>query len=121
MAKKRKQARRRSRQEWARLVAEYRRSGQSQSAFAQSRGLGLASLARWSRLLGREDERATGDDREGGLIELVADEGPIRATTPEAEGARLLVGRSVCLELPHWPAPDYVAQIARAYEAVSAC
>ena len=90
MAKKRKQGRLRSRQEWARLVAEYRSSGQSQRAFSQSRGLTLSSLARWSSLLGCEDERAKDGDREGGLIELVADERPLGATMPEAEGARLL-------------------------------
>lgn len=103
------------------MVAEYRSSGQSQVAFAQSRGLTLSSLARWSRLLGREDERAQGGDLEGGLIELVSDERPLRATMPEEEGARLWVGRSVFLELPQWPAPDYVAQVARAYEEVSSC
>jgi len=121
VAKKRKQGKRRGRQEWSRLVSEYRSSGQSQRAFAQSRGLVLSSLARWSSLLGREEERAKGGQREGGLIELVADERPLRATMPEAGGVRLLVGRSVCLELAHLPAPDYVAQLARAYEAVSPC
>lgn len=121
MAKKRKHGRRRSREEWKRLVAEYRSSGQSQRAFAQSRGLCLSSLTRWLTLLRREDERAKGGQGEGGLMELVADERPLRATMAEAEGARLLVGRSVCLELPHWPAPDYVALIARAYEAVPPC
>ena len=120
MEKKRKQVRR-SRDEWKRIVEEYRSSGQSQRAFAQTRGLNLSSLSRWSRLLPREDERGKGGYREAGLIELVADQRPHRATVFEADGARLLVGRSVSLELASLPAPDYVALIARAYEAVSPC
>ena len=120
MGKKRKQVRL-SREEWRRIVAEFRSSGLSQREFAESRGLSVSSVARWSRRLWRE--AACDDDGAavGGLVELVDSPRAVRAEAPGIEGARLLVGGSVCLELPSWPSPDYVALIARAYEAMSPC
>ncbi|MCH9034237.1 MAG: hypothetical protein IID42_07010 [Planctomycetes bacterium] len=52
--------------EWKRIVEEYRSSGQSQRAFAQTRGLNLSSLSRWARLLPREDERDKDNKYTGG-------------------------------------------------------
>ncbi len=118
MAKR--QRRRRKREEWKRLDAEYRASGLSKREFAEARGLGTASLERWSRLLRREREMESETERSG-LIELVADEPRTSPEVIDTDGVRLRVGAAVCLELPRWPAPDYVALIARAYEAVSPC
>ena len=58
---------------------------------------------------------------QGGLIELVSYEPQAGTEIPVSQEVRLLVGTAVCLELPQVPAPDYVALIARAYEAVSPC
>ena len=33
--------------QWAEMVAAYRRSGQTQTAFARSRGVGVAALRNW--------------------------------------------------------------------------
>jgi transposase len=42
---------RRSRQEWERLVRGWERSGLSQQAYCERRGISVASLQRWRRLL----------------------------------------------------------------------
>lgn len=38
---------RRTAAQWAEVVAAYRRSGQTQTAFARSRGVGVAALRNW--------------------------------------------------------------------------
>ena len=44
---------RRTRGEWSKLVAEYRKSGQSAAQFASRRGLNPRTLAWWGSRLGR--------------------------------------------------------------------
>jgi len=46
--------RRRSREEWSRLVAEWRASGLSQPAFAREKGLAPTTLSWWACRLKRE-------------------------------------------------------------------
>lgn len=121
MARKQKSFKRRWRAEWEVIVAEYRSSGLSMRQFAQKRGVGEASLARWSRLLRSEEEQGIDSTCEPGLIELVTQQPASVPEVEDTEDVRLLVGRSVCLQLPRWPTPDYVALIARAYEAMSPC
>ena len=50
---------RRTREQWAALVAEYAASSQSQRAFCAARGIGQSSLRYWKRRL--EQEGATQD------------------------------------------------------------
>ena len=121
MAKKRRRFRKRSREEWERLLAEYMSSGLSRREFAQARGLSVSSLSRWVQRLRREQEEGRNRQPQAGLIELVAEPPPVSAAVGENGTVLLRVGEGVCLELPEWPVPDYVAQIARAYEAVSPC
>ena len=111
----------RKRRDWKRLVAEYRSSGLSQREFAGRRGLSESSLGRWSRrLLAEEAGQAV---TPAGLVEVVSKEDV--ASAKEVLESNLLLrirlGSSVCLELPEWPSPQYVALVARAYEAVAPC
>jgi hypothetical protein len=55
--------RRRSRAEWAALVAEFRRSGESVAKFAAKRGLQVSSLKWWCWRLG-EAKRSQAEERE---------------------------------------------------------
>jgi hypothetical protein len=106
-------ASRRNRREWERLVAEYRASGKSQREFAAHRGVSLSSLARWCGLV----ERGSTEQRaEVGFVEVVAAESERSIVFRESWVLR--VGAAVVLELPDWPSPEYVARVARAYEAV---
>ena len=105
---------RRGRREWARLVTEYRSSGQSQREFAESRGVSVSSLARWCRSLeGTPEPVATS---RGGFLEVVS------RAVPPAMPERcvvLWVGECVSVELTGCPSPEYVARVARAYEALA--
>ena len=121
MAKKRRAFRKRSREEWEGIVAEHRASGLCMRRFAKSRRFCETSLGRWSRLLRREEVMNSGENPQCGLIELVSHEPQVGAMIDATKMVRLLVGTAVCLELSQMPAPDYVALIARAYEAVSPC
>lgn len=121
MAKKQIRRRRRSRQEWRQIVTKFLSSDMSQREFARLNGIGKSSLERWTRLLRHE---VAGEAELGpalGLIELVP-ERLFAAGRIVGDGcARVLVGSLVCLELPQWPSPEYVALVARAYEAASLC
>jgi len=127
MEKRRRSYQKRSVEQWGQLVADQRSSGQSLRGFAQSRGICESSLGNWSRRLRRgvgsdlvEAQRAVPGDGlgGGGLIELVAEHQPVEVETCDGD-VRLLVGSSVCLELSRLPSPEYLALVARSYEAVS--
>ena len=71
---------RRTREQWAALVAEYVASGQSQRAFCTARGIGQSSLRYWKRRLEQEgatQDRPTARGRRLVPIKLVADT-PVR-------------------------------------------
>ena len=127
MAKRRKIYDRRSPDQWTQLVWDQRLSGQSVRAFARSRGICESSLGRWSRLLPRKDEPdldetklvpSVHENHGGGLVELVTQREHLVVETSSDE-VRLLVGAGVCLELSQLPAPEYLALVARSYEAVT--
>jgi len=54
----------------------------------------------------------------GGLVELVTQHTQASVESCNDE-VRLLVGAGVCLELSQLPAPEYLALVARTYEAVA--
>lgn len=111
----------RKRREWERLVAQYRSSGLSQREFAVRRGLSISSLGRWSRQLLVDEGREVAPPAPVGLTEIVAKRAVSRMDVHQERGGllRLRVGPAVCLELPELPSPEYVALVARAYEAVA--
>jgi len=129
MGKRRGSYQKRSPEQWRQLVEDQRSSGQSVRLFARSRGICESSLGRWSRLLRDEDESGLSEassipcqHRNRGLVELV-----VQHQDPDIEsgeenkwrdGVRLLVGAGVCLELSELPAPEYLALVARTYDAV---
>ena len=124
MAKRRKRRsfRKRSREEWVAIISEYRSSGLTQRRFARSRGLSESSVGRWSRRLSAEEASASEAVVPAGLVEIVSkEEASARASYPKGSGpSRLHVG-AVCLEIRDWPSPEYIALVARAYEAVTPC
>jgi hypothetical protein len=113
----------RKRREWSRLVGQYRASGLSQREFAERRGLSAASLGRWSRRLLAEEANESEALTPAGLVEVVPKIDAMRPVEVSAETPllRLRVGPAVCLELAECPSPQYVALVARAYEAVAPC
>ncbi len=129
MEKRRRSYQKRSPEQWRQLVADQRLSGQSVRGFALSRGISEASLGNWSRRLrcgGRSElaeaqGAAPGDGvGAGGFIELVAERQPMPIDVEISGGdVRLLVGTAVCLQLSQLPSPEYLALVARSYEAVS--
>ena len=120
MARKRKTFRKRSREEWRGIVAEYRESGLTQREFVAKAGVSLSSLARWHQRFAHDAEVKGPEPVPVGWVELVRQEPstPLQIVT---EPMRLLVGRGVCVELGELPPPDYIALVARAYEAVPSC
>jgi transposase-like protein len=108
-------SRRRSKEERRRVVAAYRLSGLSRAAFARLRGVSVASLSRWcAEAGGYEGPPVT---KRGGFVEVVAPSATVRAS--DQGTAVLWLGESVSLELTSLPLPEYVAMVARAYEALS--
>ena len=101
---------RRSREFWSRTVAAWRRSGQSQAAFAAAHGLAESTLSRWTLKL---------RDADGGaspvpsviptFIDLTAD------ADPSVPKARMLFG-GVVVEFRELPPPEYVAAVSRLAE-----
>ena len=120
MARKRRTFKKRSREEWWEIVAEYRGSGLSQREFAARAGVSLSSLARWHQRLAQETEPESFEPEHFGWVELVREKASVQPQMM-SEPMRLLVGRGVCMELGELPPPDYIALIARAYESVSSC
>jgi len=127
MAKRRKSYDKRSPDQWKQLVWDQRLSGESVRAFARSRGICESSLGRWSRLLPCEGKSSQDEGKlmpsghenhGGGLIELVTQHENLVVDTSSDE-VRLLVGAGVCLELSKLPTPEYLALVARTYEAVA--
>lgn len=120
MARKRKTFRKRSREEWRGIVGEYRESGLTQREFAARAGVSLSSLARWHQRFAQEMKPEGFEPEPVGWVELVRPRPP---ASPQmmSEPMRLLVGHGVCVELSELPPPDYIALVARAYEAVPSC
>lgn len=131
MGKKRGRYQKRSPEQWRQLVEDQRSSGESVCGFAESRGISKSSLCRWGRLLG---DAAPAEVSEAGampcvpesagseLLELVVREQALaldaRGGEPRNDEFRLLVGDGVCLALAQLPPPEYLALVARTYEAV---
>ena len=111
---KRRRARR-SAAQWAAVVSAYRRSGQTQEAFARSRGVGVAALR--NHLYRRSgDEGALGGAARGFVpVRLREEGGPARADRAMLAQARLVVrwpqGASVGLHVD--PAAPGVAELVR--------
>ncbi len=55
---------RRTRSQWQRLVEDWERSGLTQAAYCRKKGISVASLQRWKRLLA-EDDRSTAEQNPG--------------------------------------------------------
>ena len=111
---KRRRARRTAAQ-WAAVVAEYRRSGQTQEAFARSRGVGVAALR--NQLYRRSgDDGALGGAARGFVPVRLREEGGT-AQAERASGApALLVVRwpqGASVELHVDPAAPGVAELVR--------
>ena len=116
----RKKRRQRSQGEWEQLIEEWESSGQSQAEFARTRGLSQTAVSRWkTRLRGSSTESRS--LVAAGFVEMVTEVAPAPAAPMPAAGLVLRVGKAVSLELPEWPSPEYVALIARTYEAVPPC
>ena len=125
MAERRRRYQKRRPEQWRRLVADQRMSGESVRGFARARGISESTLGHWSRIVGDVGQHppedcgvlaldVAGDGR--GLVELVAHDLAGHREADEAEGMRLLVGSEVCLELGRLPAPEYLARLALALE-----
>lgn len=86
---------RRSRDEWAQLVAEQQQSGLSQQAFCEQRGVVLSSFRNWKRRLA---DAPTADRRDAGgnWLEL-----PVRLSDKGTVGwdIELELGDGLCLRL----------------------
>lgn len=93
----------RSREDWAELVAEWRASGLTSANFAEERGLSVNSLRSWSSRLGREP----GEALNAAFVAVeVRARGARRATdrpaaTLEVGQASLRIDASAC---PRWVA-----------------
>ena len=92
---------RRTPEERRAIVAEYRKSGLTQEAFARRRRIPVGTLRSW---IYRHDAQGARQDR---FIEI---SGPVTAG-PEIV---LRVGEQVALELTELPSPEYVAELLRA-------
>lgn len=130
MERKRRVYQKRSPEQWSQLIADQRLSGESLRGFARSRGICESSLGYWSRRLGRgagsdlaETQPALPGGESGGgagLVELVAERQALDVELQaNGDDLRLLVGSGVCLQLTQLPSPEYLALVARRYEAVS--
>ena len=129
MGKRHRSYQKRSPEQWRQLVEDQRSGGQSVRGFARSRGICESSLGRWSRLLHDDAGPALNEARtipcqhgNRGLVELVVQHQDLdiesRGEETCRDGVRLQIGAGVCLELSQLPAPEYLALIARTYEAV---
>jgi transposase-like protein len=114
-------AKNRKRSDWRRIVKDYRKSGLSQSEFAKRRGLNQSSLSRW---VGQFPEvEVEGSEPAPVFTELVAidEEKPIQQHEDgRSEVVTIRLGE-VSLEMPSLPPPEYLALVAKAYEAVQSC
>ncbi len=116
-------ATRRNREFWRRVVSEYKASGQTAPAFAAARKLNLGTLRWWVSHL-RRDDRAGTRASGAGFVEVTCASGPlvVAAALPLAESTppvTVRVGAGVVLAFAVLPPAEYVAQVARCYEAVS--
>ena len=102
---------RRSRQEWAEVVASYEASGLSQETFARREGVAASTLRYWLYRFRRE--RLDGTPAEASRFIEIASSEPGGAGSGNA-GVVLRVGGSVALELSELPEPGYLAALARA-------
>ena len=93
---------RRTPEERRTIVAEFRKSGLTQEAFARRRRIPVGTLRSW--IYRDEDAQEARQDR---FIEI---SGPV-AAGPEIV---LRVGEQVVLELVELPSPEYVAELVRA-------
>ena len=110
---KRRRARR-SAAQWAAVVAEYRRSGQTQEAFARSRGVGVAALRNHLYRRGA-DERNVGRARGFVPVRLRGESEPARAGTEPVAQALLVVRwpQGASVELHVDPGAPGVAELVR--------
>ena len=98
---------RRSRAFWKKTVEEFAASGQSQNAFAQSKGLKQTTLGRWLRKLGLPKEAAL---VRSDLIEIVTS--PPEQSKVVIGTTRLRVGGAT-VEFSELPPVAYVASLLR--------
>ncbi len=95
----------RSRQDWERIVAEYRRSGATQAAFAERRGVALSTLQDWMRKLRREPRDARISGR------------PVRVTAPGATAVVEARIDGIAFRFEVGTSAEYVAALLRAVAA----
>ena len=96
--------RRRTREERHTLLDEYARSGLTQQAFADSRGLNVDTFRSWLYAERRASAQATDTLR---FVEVSIDSVP--SNTP----VRLSVGKHVSIDLPELPPASYLVELAR--------
>ncbi len=105
---------RRNRVERGRLARKYRGSDLTQPEFCARHGVSPSSLARWCAEL---ESQTVASTTAVGFLEVVAEAG--RVAPVGAPPAIVRLGETVCLELTSWPAPEYLAMVARAYQALA--
>jgi transposase len=81
-----------SRAQWARTVAQWKKSGLTAEVFAEQQGLNVRSLQRWSSALQRASASA---DQTGFTRVIPIDSGANRATEPATVEVVLASGRVV--------------------------
>ena len=105
-------ARRRSRDEWAAVVEEYRRSGKSRSAFAREKRINSNTLAWWVSELSRSGVGTAKSTKEGteSDVRLVPVSIVEREPAGAAEGLEISFGDTV-VRFPAGTDAAYVGQV----------
>ena len=108
--------RRRSREEWTALVAEFEQGQMTQAEFAKRRRVGLGSLRSWIYKLRGEDAEERSDDIR--FVEVVGVEGGYQA---EAVAVALEWPGGMRLSFKELPPPSYLAAVLQGLPDPSAC
>ena len=103
-------ARHRSRDEWARLVAQWRQSGQSRVVFCKRHGLAVSTLSDWARRLRTEAAEGAAEAQARFVPVRVVQPAatvaqPTRAVTVHVAGTRVDIDGS--------SSPQWAAQVTR--------
>jgi len=100
-----KRAKRRGREFWAGVVAEYEGSGQSHDGFCLSRGLEVGTFRRWLYRLRRE---GSGSRRKGPVLQFL----PLVPSSASSGPVSVRVGQ-VELSFVELPTATYLAELLR--------
>ena len=103
----------RGREFWRGAVRDWRRSGETQSEFADRHGLAASTLSRWVGEFRDDDDRVVRTAASGAFVEVVGRSegtGTSRWDRAWVAAARLTVGGAV-IEFATLPPAEYVAVI----------